>query len=327
MRYVLLVQVQERTPRLNVPIGLLVILLLLRRLPESFGPRVAFDIVGLLLVTGSALGIVWGLVRGDRAGWGSLEVVTTLVAGVILAGAFVVWEGRTSTPMLPLRFFRSRAFWVGNVAGFVFFASLYGSTFFVAQFLQTVMGYGPLDAGLRLLPWTAMLFVCSPLGGILVNRLGQRTIMAGGMLLQAIAFVWIGLIARPGLAYPELIAPLVIAGFGSSVIPVSQNAVVSAVAVSDIGKASGTFNMLRQLGAALGVAILATVFAGVGSFGSPQAFSNGFAPAMEVSAALSFLGAFVSLLLPTRIVESVAQRELVATSDDLMRKRMLSGRR
>jgi EmrB/QacA subfamily drug resistance transporter len=285
---------------LNVPIGLLVIPLVLRRIPESFGPRTALDIGGLLLVTGAALGVVWGLVRGNQAGWGSLEVVTTLVAGCGLAVAFVAWERRARVPMLPLQFFRSRAFSAGNAAGFLFFASLYGSAFFLAQFLQTALGYGPLGAGLRLLPWTAMLFVSAPLAGVLVNRFGERTLMVGGMLLQAGAFAWIGLIARPGLAYPELVAPLLIAGFGASAIPAGQNAVVSSVAANEIGKASGAFNMLRQLGAAFGVAILAAVFAGVGSFGSAQAFSNGFAPAMGVSAALSLVGAIAGLLLPGR---------------------------
>ena len=285
---------------LNVPIGLLVMPLALRRMPESFGPRTSLDMGGLVLVTGAALGVVWGLVRGNSAGWGSLEVITTLVGGSGLAVAFVAWERRARVPMLPLRFFRSRAFSAGNAAGFLFFASLYGSAFFLAQFLQTALGYGPLGAGLRLLPLTAILFVTAPIAGVLVNRFGERTLMVGGLLLQAIAMAWIGLIARPGLAYPELIAPLFIAGFGAAAIPAGQNAVVSSVAAAEIGKASGTFNMLRQLGAAFGVALLAAVFAGVGSFHSAQAFTNGFAPAMGVCAALSLVGAITAMALPGR---------------------------
>jgi len=162
---------------INVPIGLLAVPLVLRRIPESFGPRTTFDIGGLLLVTGAALGMLWGLVRGNQSGWGSLEVVTKLAAGFLLAVAFVAWEWRARVPMLPLRFFLSRAFSAGNAAGFLFFASLYGSTFFLAQFLQTALGYGPLGAGLRLLPWTAMLFVSAPLAGALVNRFGERTLV------------------------------------------------------------------------------------------------------------------------------------------------------
>jgi len=290
---------------LNVPIGLIVVPLILLRIPESFGPRTALDIRGLLLVTAAALGVMWALVRGNNAGWGSLEVVGALTSGFLLAVAFVAWEWQARAPMLPLRFFRSRAFSAGNAAGFLFFASLYGSTFFLAQFLQTGLGYGPLGAGLRLLPWTAMLFVSAPIAGALVNRFGERTIMVGGLLLQAGAMAWIGLIAKPGLAYPELVAPLMIAGFGAAAIPAGQNAVVSSVEANEIGKASGAFNMLRQLGAAFGVAILAAVFARVGSFGSAQAFIDGFAPAMGVSAALSFLGAAAGMALPGRRTKAI----------------------
>lgn len=285
---------------LNVPIGLAIVPLIERRISESFGPRTALDIGGLLLITGAALGVMWGLIRGNSAGWGSIEVIGAAASGVVLAVAFVVWERRASAPMLPLRLFRARAFSAGNAVSFLFFASLYGSTFFLAQFLQIVLGYGPFGAGLRLLPWTAVLFVSAPLAGALVNRFGERSIIVGGLLLQAIAMAWIGLIARPSMAYPELVVPLMIAGFGAAVIPASQNAVVSSVELHEIGKASGTFNMLRQLGAAFGVAILAAVFAGVGSFGTAQTFADGFAPAMEVSAALSFLGVAAGMALPGR---------------------------
>jgi MFS family permease len=151
-----------------------------------------------------------------------------------------------------------------------------------------------------LLPLTIMLFVTAPIAGALVNRFGERTLMVSGLLLQAVGMAWIGLIARPGLPYVELVAPMLIAGCGTAAIPAGQNAVISAVAANEIGKASGTFNMLRQLGAAFGVAILAAVFAGVGSFHSAQAFSNGFSPAMGVSAALSLVGAIAGMMLPGR---------------------------
>jgi EmrB/QacA subfamily drug resistance transporter len=297
---------------LNLPIGLLVVPLVLRRIPESFGPRTALDIGGLLLVTGAAVGVVWGLVRGNQAGWGSLEVVASLMAGCLLALAFVAWERSARAPMLPLRFFRSRAFTAGNTAGFLFFASLYGSTFFLAQFLQTALGYGPLGTGLRLLPWTIMLFVSAPLAGGLVSRFGERTLLVGGLLLQAVAMAWIGLIARPDMAYADLVAPLIIAGFGAAAIPAGQNAVVSAVAPSEIGKASGVFNMLRQLGATFGVAILAAVFASAGGFGSAQAFSDGFAPAMGVAATLALAGAVAGMGLPSQRKAAVAPAQMQA---------------
>ena len=297
---------------LNVPIGLIIIALVLRHIRESFGPRAPLDIGGLLCVSGAALGLVWGLVRGNSAGWGSLEVVTTLAAGFLLVIAFVAWELRTREPMLPMKFFRSRAFSAGNAAGFLFFASLYGLAFFLAQFLQTAQGYGPLGAGVRLLPLTVVLFVTAPIAGALVNRVGERTLMVGALLLQAVGMAWIGLIARPDLPYIELVAPLLVAGCASAAIPASQNAVISSVATGDIGKASGAFNMLRQLGTTFGVAIAAAVFAGTGSFHSPLAFSNGFASAMGVCAALSLIGAIVALMLPSRREKALSQTQAKA---------------
>jgi len=286
---------------INVPIGLLVILLVLRRIPESVGPRTALDFGGLACISGAALGAVWGLVRGNRVGWGSLEVVIALTAGIGLSVAFVAWELRARVPIVPMRFFRSRAFSAGNAASFLLGASLYGTLFFMAQFLQTAQGYGPHGAGLRLLPWTATLFAVAPIAGVLINRIGERPLIVGGLLLQAVGLAWIGLIAAPGLPYAELVAPLIVAGCGTSMaMPATQNAVISSVAANEIGKASGTFNMLRQLGGAFGVAILAAVFAGVGSFGSAQAFSNGFAPAIGVAAALALVGAIAGLALPGR---------------------------
>lgn len=293
---------------LNVPIGLLVIPLVRLRIEESFGARTRLDMGGLVLVSGAVLGVAWGLVRGNSAGWGSFEIVATLVGGVAMGVGFVLWELRTETPMLPMRFFRSRTFAAGNASAFFFFASLYGTTFFLAMFLQTAQGNTPFGAGIRLLPLSAMLFVTAPISGTLINRLGERTLMVGGMLAQAVALVWIALIARPDLPYPQLIAPMIIAGFGAAAIPAGLNVVIRSVALNAIGKASGTFNMLRQLGAAFGVAILAAVFSGVGSFHSAQAFSHGFVYAIGASAVLSLIGAAAGLLLPgRRVAETVTE--------------------
>jgi MFS family permease len=236
--------------------------------------------------------------------------VATLVAGAGLAVAFVAWELRARVPMVPMRFFRSRAFSAGNAANFFLLAAIFGTLFFLAQFLQTAQGYGPLAAGLRLLPWSACLFVVAPISGSLVNRVGERPLIVGGLLLQAVGLVWIGLIATPDLAYIGLVVPLIIAGIGGSMaMPAAQNAVVSAVAANEIGKASGTFSMLRQLGGVFGVAVLAAVFAGIGGFSSAQAFSNGFAPAMNVAAALSFVGAIAGLVLPGQRARTVVQTQ------------------
>jgi MFS family permease len=286
---------------LNVPIGLVLIPLVLSRMKESFGADTGIDVPGLALVTGGALGIVWGLVRGNPAGWDSLEVVASLAGGVLLAAAFVAWELRAREPMLPMRFFRSRAFSAGNAAVFFLFGSLFTAVFFLAQFLQTGLDYGPLDAGLRLVPWTATLMVCAPIAGTLADRLGERPFMVAGLLLQAIGMGWIALIAQSGMSYSEMIPPLIIGGAGVSMaIPSAQNAVVGSVPVEAIGKAAGTNSTMRELGGVFGIAISVAVFAGAGSYASSQAFSDGFAPAIGVSAALALMGALAGAWLPGR---------------------------
>lgn len=281
---------------INVPIGIVVIPLVLGRIKESFGADSRLDIVGLVLATGAALATAWALTRGNNAGWASPEVVASLVVALSLAFIFVIWEQRTREPMVPMRLFRSRVFSSGIAASFLFYAAMYGVLFFVAQFLQTAQGYGPLGTGLRLIPWTATLFVFAPIAGRLVNRVGERPLVVVGLLLQTIGFAWIALIAAPDLAYAKLVAPLIVAGAGVSMaMPAAQNAVLSSVAAHEIGKASGTFNMLRFLGGVFGIATLVAVFAGSGSVGSPQAFSDGFVRAIGVAAILSLFAAIAGM--------------------------------
>jgi MFS family permease len=203
--------------------------------------------------------------------------------------------------MVPIRLFRSRAYSAGNVACLCVFGVLYGMVFFMAQFLQTGLGYGPLSAGLRLAPGWAALMVIAPFAGTLVRRFGERVLIAAGLTVFAGALIWIALIARTGLPYADMVTPLILAGSGVSVaIPPTQSVVMTAVAPADIGKASGTFNMLRQLGGVFGVAICAAVFAAHGSYGSAAAFTGGFGPAMGACAGLALGGAIAGLAIPTR---------------------------
>jgi MFS family permease len=268
---------------------------------ESFGPDSSLDIRGLALVTGGALGIVWGLVRGNQAGWGSPEVVASLAAGALLIAAFVAWERRAREPMLPMRFFRSRAFSAGNAAIFFTFASLFGAVFFYAQLLQIGLGYGPLETGLRLLPWTATFITVAPIAGALADRIGERPLMVGGLSLQAAGMAWLALIAEPGLAYSRMLAPFIVAGIGVSMaIPAAQNSVVGSAAMDTIGKVAGANSMMRELGGVFGVAVAVAVFAGAGSYGSAQAFTDGFTPAIFVAAGLALAGAVTGLALPGR---------------------------
>src|ERR687887_173170 len=286
---------------LNVPIGLVAIPFVLSRIEESFGGDTGLDLPGLALVSGAAFGIVWGLVRGNSAGWDSLEVAGALAAGLLLVGAFVFRELRATEPMLPMRLFRSRAFSAGNAAIFFTLASLFGAVFFFAQMLQTALGYGPLEAGLRLMPWTITFITVAPLVGTLVDRCGERPFMVGGLTLQAVGMGWIALIADSGLTYSEFVLPAIVAGVGVSMaIPSAQNSVVGSFALEDLGKAAGANSMMRELGGVFGVAVAVAVFAGAGSFASANAFLDGFAPAIAIVAALSLAGAVVALALPGR---------------------------
>jgi MFS family permease len=167
--------------------------------------------------------------------------------------------------------------------------------------LQTALGYGPLDAGLRLMPWTITFITVAPVVGRLVDRFGERPFMVTGLSLQALGMGWIALIADPGLTYSEFVLPSVVAGVGVSMaIPSAQNSVVGSVAHDDVGKAAGANSMMRELGGVFGIAVAVAVFGGAGSFASPDAFLDGFAPAIGVVAALSLAGAIVALALPGR---------------------------
>jgi MFS family permease len=203
--------------------------------------------------------------------------------------------------MLPMRFFRSRAFAAGNAAIFFTFASLFGAVFFFAQLLQIGLGYSPLEAGLRLMPWTATFITVAPIAGALADRIGERPLMVGGLTLQAVGMTWVALIAEPGLAYSHLLAPFIVAGVGVSMaIPAAQNSVVGSVALEAIGKAAGTNSMMRELGGVFGIAVVVAVFAGAGSYASAQAFTDGFTPGILVGAALALAGAATGLALPGR---------------------------
>jgi EmrB/QacA subfamily drug resistance transporter len=285
----------------NVPIGLVALPLVIARIEESFGPDRGLDLRGFALVTVGAFGIVWGLVRGNSAGWGSLEVIGALTIGALLVVAFAAWELRAREPMLPMRLFRSRAFSGGNAATFFLFAALFGAVFFFAQFLQTALGYGALDAGLRLVPWTATLFFVAPIAGVLADRFGERPLVVGGLALQALGLAWIALLAEPDVGFGPLVVPSIVTGIGASMaIPTSANAVVGAFGMESVGKAAGANGLLRELGGVFGIAVAVAVFAGAGSYASAEAFTDGFAPAMGVAAALSLVGAITGLALPGR---------------------------
>ena len=298
---------------LNVPIGLAVVPLAATRITESFGPRPQLDVPGLVLAGLGSLGLTWGLVRGNAAGWASAEVLGTLAAGAVLVYAFLAWERRTRTPMLPLSLFRERGFAGANAVSFCMYAGLFGALFLMSQFLQIALGHSPLGAGLRLLPWTAAPMLIAPLAGTLADRYGNRPFMVLGLAMQALGLAWVATIAAPGMGYGELAIALTVAGTGTSLcFPTVANAVMGSVPLAEAGVASGANSALRELGGVFGVAVLAAVFSHGNVYQSPAAFAHGFTQALWVAAGLSALGIVAAVLSgPVRVAEPAPVAEAV----------------
>jgi EmrB/QacA subfamily drug resistance transporter len=295
---------------INVPIGLLLLPIAWRGLAESYGPATRLDVPGVLLASTGLFGMVLAMVRANALGWTSAYVLTALIGGASLLAAFVRWELRADEPMLPMRLFRSRGFSAANGASVLMFFGMFGSIFLLSQALQTMQGYSPLGAGLRMLPWTGMPIVFAPVAGVLADRVGARPVVFSGLALQAIGLGWLALIMSPTTPYPDLVPALVVSGIGMAMFFAPTAALVlGTVRRDEEGIASGTANALREVGGVFGVAVLASVFAGHGGYETPATFAAGLQPAVAVGAGAVALAALVLLVVPrrrTQPVEAVA---------------------
>jgi EmrB/QacA subfamily drug resistance transporter len=297
----------------NVPIGIALIPLAKHMLTESYGPDRELDLPGLALVSSGLVGLAYGLIRGGALGWTSTTVLASLGAGVVLLGAFVRWESRTAAPMLPMRLFRSSAFCAANGLSFAMFFGAFGAIFLMSQYFQTAQGFGPFEAGARTLPWTAMPMVVAPVAGVLATRFGTRPLMAAGLALQAVGIAWLAMVIEPSTSFAELIAPFSITGTGMALVfPTAPEAVLASVRRDEAGKASGATNAIREVGAVLGVAVLASVFTAHGSYHSPQAFTDGVVAALPIAAVVLAGGAALALLTPGRASAEVTDDAAVA---------------
>jgi EmrB/QacA subfamily drug resistance transporter len=301
---------------LNVPVGL-ILLPLATQLRESYGPDKALDLPGVVLGGLGLLGIVWGLVNGNSHGWTSGQIVSSLVAGAILLAAFVAWELRAAEPMLPMRFFRDRAFSAANGASLFMYFGMFGSIFLLTQYFQTSRGFSPLESGLRVLPWTAMPLIVAPIAGALTDRIGGGRIMATGLFLQAIGLAWIAAVTTPTAGYVSLVGPFILSGIGMGMFfaPVAY-VVLSSVRPVEEGKASGANNAIREVGGVFGVAVLASLFSHYGGYETSQTFNDGLVPAIWVGAAVVGVGAVLALLIPPKRRAAVdVASELVPTAE------------
>jgi EmrB/QacA subfamily drug resistance transporter len=281
---------------INVPVGLVLIPTAARLLKESYGSERGLDLAGLGLASTGLFGLIFGLIRAQTLGWGAVEVVVSLAVGVVLIVGFVAQELRTSEPMLPMDFFKRRSFAVTNVVSLSMYFGMFGSIFFMSQYLQNVLGNSPFEAGLKLLVWTGSIMLVSPAAGFFSERYGSRMFMAVGLALQAIALGWLASEAAVGQSYTSMIVPFVFGGAGMALVfAPSASAVLASVRTDQAGQASGATNAIRELGGVLGIAVLSTVFASHGSYASPQAFVDGLKPTMWVGTAVLAAGALVAL--------------------------------
>jgi EmrB/QacA subfamily drug resistance transporter len=284
---------------LNVPVGIVLMGLAGWKLTESRGRASSFDLGGVLLASAGLFGLVYGLVQGNTHGWNSALVLGSFAGGAAGLGAFVWWELRAANPMLPLHLFRNRAFTAVNVTAMLFSFGMFGSVFFLSQFLQTVQGYSPLGAGLRILPWTGIIMVFAPAVGILAERWGGKRLIVTGLIMQAAGLLWLALVLTSATPYVEMVPAFVLAGVGMSLffVPLAS-LVLSAVPPSLEGVASGTNSAFRELGGVLGIAVLGAVFSSSGSYGSRLDYVHGLKPAILVGATVVLLGTLTALLIP-----------------------------
>jgi EmrB/QacA subfamily drug resistance transporter len=284
---------------LNVPIGIVLVPLARWKLAESRSRATAFDWRGVLLVSAGLFGIVYGLVQGNSHGWTSGGELTAFAVGLAGLAAFVWWELRVDEPMLPLRLFAGRAFAAVNVTAMLFSFGMFGCIFFLSQFLQTVQGYSPLSAGLRVLPWTGVMMLLAPVVGTLIGRWGAKPLVVAGLALQSAGLLWMALLINAGTPYADMIVPFILAGVGMTLffVPLASLVLGSVPAVLE-GVASGTNSAFRELGGVLGIAVLGAVFSSKGGYTSGQAFVHGLTPALEVGAGAVFLGLLSALVIP-----------------------------
>ena len=301
---------------LNVPVAIVAIPLILHALPESHGRRQPLDVLGLALVGAGVLAAVWGIVRAGDLGWGSLPVTGALIAGVGLIAGFIWHEGRTAYPLVPLRLFGSRSFSVANVASLAFTLGMFGAVFLLAQYLQIVDGYTPLQAGVRTLPWTAAPMIVAPIAGLLAPRVGVRVLLGTGLTLQALGLAWLALAASASTPYLDLVPGFILAGIGMGLtFAPSATAVLADMAPDDHATASSTNSTIREIGVALGVAVLVAVFRANGGTLTPAGYSSGLRSAILTGAAVVALGALATLWLPRTSARTPATSQVTSSAN------------
>jgi EmrB/QacA subfamily drug resistance transporter len=300
---------------INLPLCAATALLARLRIDNSDRVTAEIDWFGVGLLTAAMTAVVWGLSEGNASGWTSATVVSALTMGVAVTLTFLAWQRKASHALVPHRLLVSGPFRAGNAVCLLMFMSMMGTLIFMAQYFAIVQQASASGAGWRMMPWTASLFVAAPFAGMLAGRLGERAPAVAGLLLQSAALVWMSLLSRGAFSYSAWVAPLMLAGIGiATAMPAVQSAVLGSVAPADMGKASGVYNTMRQLGWACGAAAAVAVFGSVGSLATAEAAGAGYAAVLLLTAALSITGALLSLKLPSAVRANVRPAAAPAVS-------------
>jgi EmrB/QacA subfamily drug resistance transporter len=303
----------------NVPVSLIALSLTPGLIPESRSESSTrhFDAAGAVTVTAGLSVLAYALLDASSAGWGSTKIVSLLALSVALLGAFVAIERRSRAPLVPFGIFRLRTLTGANVVGILLGASLFSMFFFISLYMQQVLGYSPIHAGLSYLPLALTIIVAAGLGGQLVTRFGFKPILAAGMLSVALGLAWFSQVSVGGSFLGDILGPSLLAavglGFG---FVTSTIAAVSGVKEREQGLASGLINTSQQIGGALGLAVLSTIattrtdhLLASGGSSPKSALTQGFQSAFLGGAVIAALG-FVATLVLIRTRDSRAHLEM-----------------
>ncbi len=303
----------------NVPVGIVAALLAWRFVPESLAEQRpdSFDFAGAVSVTSGLIVLVYAIVQAEEYGWGSARTLGLAALAVALLAAFVLIERRSSAPLVRLGIFKVRSLLGANLVLLVVAGGLFANFFFSSIYVQEILGYTPLEAGLAFLPVTVGIVAGSGLSQILVKKVGVRETTMGGMALAAIGLFLLSR-AEVGSSYVGTLLPglmLMSIGMGLTFVPVTLIATTN-VSNQDAGLASGLFNTSQQIGGALGLAVLATLAADktastLAGLGRPPAAADGPAALVE-GFQVAFTGASILMLVGIVLLAALVRRRDVA---------------
>lgn len=286
---------------INVPVGLGTLAGCSLLLGETHGVRRALDLPGMVLAAAALAVGVDAVTQAPTAGWGSTHTLTQLALATACLAGFVARETRTTAPMIPLGLFRSRSFAAANITQTCSAGAIFSAAYLVSEYFQIGRGDSPLGTGLRFLPWTLTPLLVAPLAGAVSDRFGTRALAVPGLVMQALGFAIIVVLAGGDHPWAAYVAPFIVAGVGVSLaIPTLPAAALGAVTPQQVGAAAGVVNTMQRVGAVLGIAAVTAVFAAHGTLASSAGVVHGFRWGLSVSAAISLIGAITGLAMAGR---------------------------